>query len=113
MFRFSRRGQATLSFILLISGIIIEIAIAGSFITYFLSTSGLGDRLAERAITAAQAGIRDAQIQIARNKDFSKNATSTYVLSIGSDSATVQVFGNTTDPVNTVYTITSVGVASS
>ena len=75
MVKLNSNGQATLSFILLAGGIILEIAIAGSFITYFLSASGLSERLSARAYVAAEAGIRDAQIKITRNKDFSNNTT--------------------------------------
>jgi uncharacterized protein (UPF0333 family) len=110
MFRQSSRGQATLSFVLLIGGIILEIAVAGSFVTYFLSSSGLNERLSARALSAAEAGIRDVQIKIARNKAFSM-ATSTIV--VGSDLAVVQLSSDATNPDSYVYTITSVGIASS
>ncbi|MEK7629838.1 MAG: hypothetical protein AAB432_00445 [Patescibacteria group bacterium] len=112
MVKLNSNGQATLSFILLAGGIILEIAIAGSFITYFLSASGLSERLSARAYVAAEAGIRDAQIKITRNKDFSNNTTSTHTLSVSNDLATVQIFGDSTDPINYLYTITSIGFAS-
>ncbi|MDI6734273.1 MAG: hypothetical protein QMD50_02150 [Patescibacteria group bacterium] len=103
-------GQATLSFVLLVGGIIIEVAIAGSFLTYFLSTSGLGERLSARAFAAAHAGIRDAQIKITRNKELSP---ASYSLPVGIDSASV-VISWVTDATNDnyVYTVDSVGSAS-
>lgn len=102
-------GQATLSFIILVSGLILEIAIAGSFITYFLSSSGLGERLYARAFTVAQSGIRDAEIRIVRDKDFGATPVS-YVLYIDNDAATVSSSRASQDS-SYVYTVTSVGVA--
>lgn len=100
------RGQATLSFILLISGLILEIAIAGTFVTYLLSSAGLGERLFARAFTAANSGIRDVQIRIARDKGFS----GTYTLSIDSDTASVSVTRISQGTLY-IYTATSTGVA--
>jgi len=110
-------GQITLPFVLLISGIILEIAIAGSFVAYFLSTSGYGDRLAERASIAAHSGVRDALVRITGNKEFTSALCSspyTYTVPVESDSAAVSVC-RTTDSVthSYVYTITSVGTAVS
>ena len=100
------RGQATLSFILLISGLILEIAIAGTFVTYLLSSAGLGERLFARAFTAANSGIRDAQIRIARDRGFA----GTYTLSIDSDTASVSVTRAAVAN-SYIYTATSTGVA--
>ncbi len=101
-----RAGQATLSFILLISGLILEIAIAGTFVTYLLSSAGLGERLYARAFTAANSGIRDAEMRIARDKGF----TGTYALSIDSDTASVSVT-RASQGTSYIYTATSTGVA--
>ena len=100
------RGQATLSFILLISGLILEIAIAGTFVTYLLSSAGLGERLFARAFTAANSGIRDVQIRIARDRGF----TGTYTLAIDSDAASVSVT-RVSQGTLYIYTATSTGVA--
>ncbi|KKU94148.1 MAG: hypothetical protein UY26_C0003G0299 [Candidatus Jorgensenbacteria bacterium GW2011_GWA1_48_13] len=107
------RGQVALPFILLISGIIIEITIAGSFITYFLSTSGLGERLSLRASTAAQSGLRDAMIRITRDKDFAASAQN-YNLDVGNDAAAISVSRTVDSTLGIyIYTITSTGTASS
>lgn len=95
---------------LLVGGIIVEIAIAGSIVTYFLSSSGLGERLSARALSAAEAGIRDVQVKITRNKDL---GNLNYQLAVGSDTTTVQVSMDSSDPQSYVYTISSIGVASS
>ena len=102
----SRSGQATLSFILLVSGLILEVAIAGTFVTYFFSSSALGERLSARAFAVANSGIRDAQMRIARSKDYS----GTFSIQLDADSATVTVV-RTTQGSNYVYTITSLGIA--
>lgn len=107
------RGQIALPFILLVSGIIMEITIAGSFITYFLSTSGLGERLNLRASAAAQSGLRDAMIRVARDKDYAAS-TQNYNLAVGSDTAAVTVSRTVDSGLGVyIYTITSLGTASS
>lgn len=106
-------GQIALPFILLVSGLIIEITIAGSFIAYFLSSSGLGERLILRASAAANSGIRDAMIKIVRNKDFAAT-TQNYDLTVGSDTAAVVVSRTVNDELNIyTYTITSTATAGS
>lgn len=113
-----RRGQATLSFVLLVSGVIIEIAIAGSVIAFFASGSGLGERLSARALEVAQTGIQDAEVKIARNKELCTACTLlapfTYTFSVGSDSVTLNI-SRTDDVANNIYLyrIESVAVASS
>ena len=97
-----RSGQATLSFILLVSGLVLEIAIAGTFVTYFSSISALGERLSARAFTVASSGIRDAQMRLTRSKNF----TGQFTLQLGSDSAIVNIART-----SNIYTVTSVGVA--
>ncbi len=118
MRKFVRRGQATLTFIILVSGIIIEIAIAGSFVTYFLSTSGFGERASARALAAAEAGIRDAQLKVARNKefwDFSTPYTYTLDVTVGGQQDAAEVAVQRTIDVVTNryrYAITSEGQAA-
>jgi uncharacterized protein (UPF0333 family) len=105
------KGQIALSFVLLVSGVIIEIVIAGSFVTYFLSNSGFGERLQSRAATVAYSGLWDALVKISRNRDFG-STDQNYGLAMGSDSATV----NVTRTLNAgagvyVYSIISSGTA--
>ena len=106
------RGQATLSFILLVSGVILEVAVAGSFVAYFFSASGYGERVSARALAAARAGLEDAEIQVARNKEYGGGSTATYSFSVGDDVAEVTVSRTTDSPNNTyLFTITAVGTA--
>lgn len=106
-----RNGQVALSFILLVSGVIIEIVIAGSFVSYFLSNTGLSERLQSRATAVAYSGVWDALIKVSRNRDFGA-ASQNYGLTVGNDSATVNVSRTLDSGANVyVYTITSLGVA--
>lgn len=76
----------TLPFVLLIGGIIVEVAIAGAFVSYFLSSSGYGERLSIRAAAAAESGIRDVMVKITQNKDFLPDAGQTsYSISVSGD----------------------------
>lgn len=110
----NRRAQATLSFILLVSGVVIEVAVAGSFVAYFSNTAGFGERLSTRALAAAQAGVDDAVLQIVRNKEFSTGGTTTYNFEVGNDTVALSVSRTADSDNNTfVYTITSTGVARS
>ncbi|MBI5306681.1 hypothetical protein HZB04_03820 [Candidatus Wolfebacteria bacterium] len=84
-----KKGVAALPIVLLIGGIIVEIAVAGVFIAFFISQSGLGIKLSDEALTAAKSGVQDAIIKIIRNKDFS--SSSGYTLAVGSRSATIIV----------------------
>lgn len=63
-------GQAALPTILLIGGIIAEIAIAGVLVAFVLSNSGWGERLSAQALAAAKAGVEDALLKIAVDKNF-------------------------------------------
>lgn len=106
-----KNGQIALSFVLLVSGIIIEIVIAGSFVTFFLSNSGLGERLQSRAATAAYSGIWDALVKISRNRDFASSDQS-YELTLGSDSTAVSASRTFNSGANAyVYTVSSLGTA--
>lgn len=105
------RGQATLSFVLLVGGIIVEIAIAGSLVAFFSSGSGLGERLSARAFNAAQAGIRDVQLKIARDKDFCNSCS--YSFPVGGDTVSMTVVRADDLPNNLyIYTVTAVGTAA-
>jgi hypothetical protein len=84
-----RGGQAALPTVLLIGGVIIEIAIAGALVAYILSSSGWGERLSARALAAARAGIEDAFIKITINKNF--NSPAGYDISIDNQTVTVTV----------------------
>lgn len=54
---------------LLIGSIVIEIAVAIAFLTYYFNTINLASRLAAEALETARAGIDDAIIKVVRDKD--------------------------------------------
>ncbi len=64
------RGVSTLPTMLLLGGIIIEIAIASAFLTYYFNVTNFGARLAAESLAAARAGVDDALIKIVRNRNF-------------------------------------------
>lgn len=64
-------GQAALPVVLLICGIITEIAIAGALVAFILNNTGWGERLSAQALAAAKAGVEDAFIKITVDKTFS------------------------------------------
>jgi uncharacterized protein (UPF0333 family) len=114
-FLMSRHGQMTLPFVLLIGGIIVEITIAGAFVTYFLSSSGYGERLSIRASAAAESGIRDAMVKITQNKEWDP-VPPTYILQVSSetnDSASLQITRTIPDTTHYKYEIISLGTAGS
>ncbi len=83
-------AAATLPMVLLVGGLVVEIAIAGAFIAYFLSQSGFGVKLSAEALAAAKAGIQDAKMRIVRNKNFIPSPNP-YTLTIGNNSAQITV----------------------
>lgn len=110
-------GQMTLPFVLLIGGLIVEIAVAGSFVTYFLSTSGFGGRLSERASAVSQAGIYDAIVKITKNKEFTNTSCLSpysYSFVVESDTTNITVCRSEDISANRyTYTITSLATAGS
>ncbi len=88
-FKIQDSGQAALPAVLLICGVIIEIAVAGTLIAFILSSSGWGERLSSQALAAAKAGVEDAFIRIAVDKNFI--ASGGYSFSVGGRTAQVIV----------------------
>ncbi|MCL5004671.1 MAG: hypothetical protein M1170_01865 [Patescibacteria group bacterium] len=84
----NNRGTAALPAMLFIGGIIVEIALAGAFISYYLSQSGFGVKISAEALAAAEAGVQDALIRIIRDKNFSSAG---YNLTVGNRSANIIV----------------------
>lgn len=108
-----RSGQATLSFIVLVGGIILQVAIAGSLVTYFFNASKFNERLELRSLSAAQAGIRDAQVRIARDSTYASTGSDSYSFGVGNDTVDVSVSRTPDSSTNTyTYTVTSIGNAS-
>jgi hypothetical protein len=86
--KMNNMGTAALPAMLFIGGIIVEIGIAGAFISYYLSQSGFGVKMSAEALAAAEAGVQDAIIKIIRDKNFTSAG---YDLTVGNRSANVVV----------------------
>ncbi|MGC8775802.1 MAG: hypothetical protein ACP5QN_00600 [Minisyncoccia bacterium] len=99
-----KRGQAALSTILLIGGIIVLISITLVIIISSYASSAYSYQNAQKALAVANAGAEDGLLQLIRNKNFQD--TSGYLVYSGSDTATVTVTQNS--PATGQVTILSV-----
>ncbi|MEK7195806.1 MAG: hypothetical protein AAB659_01005 [Patescibacteria group bacterium] len=98
-----KKGAATLAAILLISGIVMELAISGLIVGVLVSNTVASSKLAAQALVAARTGAEDAAVKIVRYKNCSALATAfsitcdgvtTYPLTVDTASATVGVIDN-------------------
>ncbi len=106
------RGQIALPFVLLVGGIIAEIVIAGSVVSYFASASSAGEQLSLRALSAAYAGVYDGIMKVSDNKEAASGGTVNYTLAVGSDSAAVSVSRTVNNSLGVYeYTVTSTATA--
>lgn len=80
-------GIVALPVILMLGGLIAEIAIAMAVSVFLLTSSEFGMRLSSDAFFAARAGIQDGILRIVRDKNF----TSSYNLTVGNVTADVTV----------------------
>lgn len=86
------KGVVALSTTLLISGIIIEIAISGLLVSYFLVQGSFGAKWSADALAVAQTGIQDGLIKIVRDKDLNYiTSGSPYSISVGDWTAQVEI----------------------
>ncbi|MBU6141757.1 four helix bundle protein [Patescibacteria group bacterium] len=67
----AKRGIAALPLVIMIGGLVIEIAVALLVGNALTSKTELNARLNAQALAAAQSGIQDAMLRIARDKTFS------------------------------------------
>ena len=73
-----KSGIISLPTILMVSGIIAEIALIGVILAFLFSFSGFGGRLAVESLAAARAGIEDAFYRIVIN-----NYRNSYTITVG------------------------------
>ncbi len=104
----TRKGQSALSMIILISAIVVFSGISMALLALSILNSTYGFRAGTQATEVAAAGIRDALLQLDRNKDF---ATSSYSLSVDSYTATINV-GQQTSTVHQRVHVTSTATVS-
>lgn len=88
-FKFQDNGQAALSLVFLIGGVLVLIGVTLSFVVISFLNATYGFQAANRALGVATAGVEDALLQLARNKDFS--VPSGYSMPLGAASAAVKV----------------------
>jgi hypothetical protein len=81
------RGIATLPTVLLLSGILMEIAITGVVLATMMNNASTNRRFGTEALAAARAGAQDGIMNVYRNNDFSSPG---YSLDI-TDRASAQV----------------------
>ncbi|MDP2598662.1 MAG: hypothetical protein Q8P49_02440 [Candidatus Liptonbacteria bacterium] len=103
----ARRGQAVLSLVLLIGGIVVAVGVTLAFLATSFINSAYGYRAAQRAAAVASSGAYDALQRLSRNSAFSSSG---YTLTVGSDSATVTVTQDS--PATDQVTITSTATVS-
>lgn len=105
------KAQIALPFVIIISGIIIEIAVAGSLIFYFMTTSSIGEKLSLRTSSAAYSAIQDALRKVSENKEFASIPVN-YCFLIGDDKADVAVFRTESVPAGAyIYTVETIATA--
>ncbi len=68
------RAQSALSTIFLIGGVIVLFGVSMAMISLSFANSTLGFRAANQALATADGGVRDAELQLLRNKDFSNTS---------------------------------------
>jgi len=85
------RGQAFLSMVFFIGGIMLVTGITMAVIAAAFIDSGYGAQAADNAETAAFAGIEDAMLQLARNSELTGGGQVQYALASGNYFATVTV----------------------
>ncbi|MDP3953561.1 MAG: hypothetical protein Q8P99_01955 [bacterium] len=113
MKRFSgNKGISALPMILLISGIILEVVVAGLVVSQLFSQSILSEQLSVEALKAAESGAQDAIIRVtdyladcpdsATYNDTAAYCPSLYSLSVG-DRETCVSIGNIASGQMTIY----------
>lgn len=77
-----KKGVIALPTIILIGGIILEIVLTLSLVSYLLLQSGAGSKFAAEALVYAQSGVDDSVIKIIRNNNLGNGSGYKYTLNI-------------------------------
>ncbi len=105
-----RKGLVSITTVLVIGTVIMETALVGMEVAYLVGEQGIGVRASYSASAAAESGIHDVLLHIARNKDYVP-LISPYTLTVGSYSTQVSVVRTNIDTRFSQYTITATGIA--
>lgn len=87
-------GIAALPTLLILGGIVVNIAVIIALGVYLLVGSGLGNRLSSEALAAAKAGIQDGILRVAKDKNF----FGSYELAVGQRSVSVEICKDSEPP---------------
>lgn len=86
------KGAAALLTILMIGGVVVDIALAGLFVIYLLTQSSFGVKFSDEALSAAQSGVEDALFKIVHNKNVNwATSGSPYSIVVGTRTASVSI----------------------
>lgn len=112
----SQSGFASLPIVLLLGGLIIEAAIAGAFVLYYVNGGVYATKLASQASLVARAGIDDAILRVMMNPECGGTAVAScpgtgepYSLTLNGSTASITILKDT--PAGGQTEITSVGNA--
>jgi len=99
-----KKGVSALPTILLVSGIIMEVVIAGLVVSQLFSNSLLSEQLATEALEVAKSGAQDAVNRVTSyiNCPDAVYCPSTYTVTVGSRSACVNI-GSISSEIMTIY----------
>lgn len=100
---FDDKGQVALTTVFLIGSFIIIIALTLAFLSISAISSNYAVRSADRAFSAASAGIEDATLKLIRNNDYNEN----YILDLNGDLVSVQVVNTRNVDSQAVVTVSS------
>ncbi len=110
-----RSGMASLPVVLLLGGIMVEAAIAGAFVLYFISSDVYGDKLIAQASEIARSAIDDGILRVISNPDCgidTSGCPTPYTITAAGVSATVNICKDTCPGQGSGITqITAVGSA--
>ena len=102
--RASPGGQAFLSTVLIIGGVMVVVATGVAFVAATFIDSGYGLQASDRAESVATAGVNDAFLRLVRANSFSSGG---YTVTVPEGSATVSVT-NTSAGLDTVFSSATV-----
>ncbi|MFA7201566.1 MAG: hypothetical protein WC099_01025 [Candidatus Paceibacterota bacterium] len=105
-----RRGVVSITTVMIIGTVIMETALVGLVVAYLVGEQGMGVRASYSATAAAESGISDVLLHIARNKDWVPSI-SPYTIQVGSFTVQVAVTKTPIDSRFSQYTVVATGRA--
>ncbi len=106
----SMRGIVSITTVMIIGTVIMETALVGLVVAYLVGEQGMGVRASYSAIAAAESGVSDVFLHIARNKDWVPSI-SPYTITVGNFLVDVAVAKAPIDSRFNQYTVIATGRA--